>query len=57
MSPVAAARAVLIDIDGVLVDHRSAADKASYLWASTLPGWELGPQETADLWEALDSHQ
>lgn len=45
---------MLIDIDGVLVDHRSAADKASYLWASTLPGWELGPQETADLWEALD---
>lgn len=47
-------RAVLVDIDGVLVDHRSASDRASYLWASGLPGWELGPQETADLWEAID---
>lgn len=47
-------RAVLVDIDGVLVDHRYASDRASYLWASGLKGWELGPQETAELWEAID---
>lgn len=47
-------RAVLLDIDGVLVDHRSAADAASWQWARALPGWELGPQETAERWEALD---
>ncbi|WP_159624532.1 HAD family hydrolase [Actinomyces sp. zg296] len=47
-------RAVLVDIDGVLVDHRRASDRASYLWASGLEGWELGPRETAELWEAID---
>ena len=47
-------RAILLDIDGVLVDHRSAADAASWQWARALPGWELGPQETAERWEALD---
>ena len=50
----ASVRAVLLDIDGVLVDHRSAADAASWQWARALPGWELGPQETAERWEALD---
>ena len=50
----ASIRAVLLDIDGVLVDHRSAADAASWQWARTLPGWELGPEETAERWEALD---
>ena len=43
----ASVRAILLDIDGVLVDHRSAADAASWQWARALPGWELGPQETA----------
>lgn len=47
-------RAILLDIDGVLVDHRSAADAASWQWARALPGWGLGPQETAERWEALD---
>lgn len=46
--------AILLDIDGVLVDHRSAADAASWQWARALPGWGLGPQETAERWEALD---
>ena len=50
----ASVRAILLDIDGVLVDHRSAADAASWQWARALPGWELGPQETAERWEALD---
>ena len=50
----AAVRAILLDIDGTLVDHRGAADVASYQWASTLPGWSLGPGETAELWETLD---
>ena len=50
----ASIRAILLDIDGVLVDHRSAADAASWQWARALPGWELGPQETAERWEALD---
>ena len=50
----ASIRAVLLDIDGVLVDHRSAADAASWQWARALPGWGLGPQETAERWEALD---
>ncbi|ARD42432.1 HAD family hydrolase [Actinomyces gaoshouyii] len=57
MSPFrlpAPTRAVLVDIDGVLVDHRYASDRASYLWACGLEGWELGPQETAELWEAID---
>ena len=47
----ASIRAILLDIDGVLVDHRSAADAASWQWARVLPGWELGPQETAERWE------
>lgn len=47
-------RALLLDIDGVLSDHRTAADAAVYSWASTLPGWTLGPAGTADLWERLD---
>ncbi len=47
-------RGILVDIDGVLADHRTAADAAVYSWASTLPGWALGPAETADLWERLD---
>ena len=50
----ASVRAILLDIDGVLVDHRSAADAASWQWARALPGWGLGPQETAERWEALD---
>ena len=50
----ASIRAILLDIDGVLVNHRSAADAASWQWARALPGWELGPQETAERWEALD---
>ena len=49
-----AVRAILLDIDGTLVDHRGAADVASYQWASILPGWSLGPGETAELWETLD---
>lgn len=47
-------RALLLDIDGVLSDHRTAADAAVYSWASTLPGWTLGSAGTADLWERLD---
>ena len=50
----ASVRAILLDIDGVLVNHRSAADAASWQWARALPGWGLGPQETAERWEALD---
>ena len=50
----ASIRVILLDIDGVLVDHRSAADAASWQWARALPGWGLGPQETAERWEALD---
>ena len=55
-----AVRAILLDIDGTLVDHRGAADVASYQWASILQGWSLGPGETAyrevyrSLWRAYD---
>lgn len=54
LTVLAAVRAILLDIDGTLVDHRGAADVASYQWASTLPGWSLGSGETAELWETLD---
>lgn len=45
---------LLLDIDGVLSDHRTAADAAVFSWASALPGWSLAPAETAELWERLD---
>lgn len=52
----ATTRAVLLDIDGVLNDHRAAADSAAWTWASAFPGWSLGPEETAEEWERLDRH-
>lgn len=48
--------AVLLDIDGVLVDHRSAADEAARRWAPTLPGWSPAVQDPAQRWEDLDRH-
>ena len=47
-------KALLLDLDGTLLDHRAAADAAVVAWVATLLPAERHPAELAQRWAALE---
>ncbi len=49
-------KALLLDLDGTLLDHRAAADAAIRAWAATLVPAERHPDDLVARWTALEEH-
>ena len=49
-------RALLLDLDGTLLDHRAAADAAVVAWAATLLPPERHPADLVARWTSLEEH-
>ena len=49
-------RALLLDLDGTLLDHRAAADAAISAWCATLLPAERHPADLVARWTALEAH-
>lgn len=49
-------KALLLDLDGTLLDHRAAADAAIAAWAHTLLPAERHPRDLVARWAALEEH-
>ena len=49
-------KALLLDLDGTLLDHRAAADAAAAAWAATLLPPGRCPDDLPARWAALEEH-
>ena len=49
-------KALLLDLDGTLLDHRAAADAAIRTWCATLLPTERHPADLVARWTALEEH-
>jgi putative hydrolase of the HAD superfamily len=49
-------KALLLDLDGTLLDHRAAADAGIAAWAATLVPVERHPADLARRWAELEEH-
>ena len=49
-------KALLLDLDGTLLDHRAAADAAISAWCATLLPSERHPADLVARWTALEEH-
>ena len=49
-------KALLLDLDGTLLDHRAAADAAIAAWVATLVAADRAPDDLAARWTALEEH-
>ena len=49
-------KALLLDLDGTLLDHRAAADAAIAAWVATLAPADRCPPDLVQRWTALEEH-